>query len=130
MCVCACVCVYVYTCICVSICVCICACMYLCLYVCVCVCAFVHVCLNVYVYVYVTSLAKTHYVRTQCQRWVSLPIDSSINKLTICHNITAKVSRSAFAEACQTSTSAWVSIECYWLACTGSHLAGKHHMTG
>ena len=51
--------------------------------------------------IYVTSFAKTRHVRTQCQRMGFMaPIDSSINKLTIYHNTTAKVSRSAFAEAC------------------------------
>ena len=34
------------------------------------------------------------------------------------------------SEACQMSMSARVSIECHWLACTGSHLAGKQHTTG
>ena len=34
------------------------------------------------------------------------------------------------SEACQTSMSARVFIECHWLACTGNHLAGNHHMTG
>ena len=30
------------------------------------------------------------------------------------------------SEACQSSTSARVSIECHWLACTGNHLAENH----
>ena len=38
---------------------------------------------------YVTGFAKTCHLCTQRQRTFSSPIDSSINKLTICHNTTA-----------------------------------------
>ena len=34
----------------------------------------------------VTEFAKTHHLRTQWQRTFFIPIDSSINKLTNCHN--------------------------------------------
>ena len=75
------------------------------------------------------TLAKpatyAHYGKEQ----FSLSVDSSINKL-IASTPLPNVDRSAFAEACQMSTNARVSIECHWLACTGSHFAGNHHMTG
>ena len=62
----------------------------------------------------------------------SSSIDTSINKLTNYHNTSAKSSLiylRSISEACQMSTSVWVSIECHRSACTGSHLAGNHHPT-
>ena len=70
--------------------------------------------------------ANTHNVK-EC---FSLPINSSINKPTNCHNITAKNWLVCFFwEVYQTSTGARVSIECHWLPCIGRHLAKNHHLT-
>ena len=66
-----------------------------------------------------------HYGKEQ----FSSPI--SINKLTNYQYTSAKLMGLLLlrlvSEACQTSMSAQVSIECHWLACTGNHLAGNHH---
>ena len=44
---------------------------------------------TLYIPVYVTRFAKTRHIRTQWQKHFSSPIDTSINKLTDCHNTTA-----------------------------------------
>ena len=47
-----------------------------------------------------------------------------------CQMLTGLLLLRLVSEACKMSTSARVSIECHWLACAGSHLAGNNHMTG
>ena len=64
----------------------------------------------------------------------SLSIYSSINKLTNHYNTTATSSLVCFflklvSKASQTSTHAWVFVECHWSACTGSYLAENQHLT-
>ena len=81
------------------------------------------------IWLFNNRFAKTHHVRTQCQRKFSSRIDSSINNPTNYHNTTAKSWVVCFSEACQMSTSARMFIECHWSACTGSHLAENHHLT-
>ena len=83
----------------------------------------------------VIRFAKTLHLRTPCKEQLSSSMDSSINKIS---NYTSTYGQMLMgllmlmrvSEVCQTSMSARVSIECHWLACTGSHLAGNHHTTG
>ena len=51
------------------------------------------------------------------------------NPIHHCQKLTGLLLLRLVSEACQVVTSAWVSIECHWLASTGSHLPGNHHPT-
>ena len=74
-----------------------------------------------------TPATYAHYGKEQ----FSLSMDNSINNLVYyCKMLMSLLLLRLVSEACQMSTSAWVSIECHWFACTGSHIAGNHHTTG
>ena len=71
----------------------------------------------------------THHVKEQ----FSPSMDSSINELTNCQYTTAKCwlvcfCWGLFLRPVRRPRVLGVSIECHWLACTGNHLTGNHHM--
>ena len=85
-------------------------------------------------YTIVISFAKTSPYAYYGKEQFSLSMDSSIDTLTNYQYTTAKLLMGLLllgfvSKACWTSTSAWLSIECHWLAYTGNHLAGYHHTT-